>query len=136
MSKKKLEFTEEVVKNDLIKFLSGMNMRADEVEEKISKIGMVEELTPLFNSGELRLEEGDVLCLVHTLSDGVEIKMRSKRAKLIDLNRIKPPNYDKMDRETRELVRVSYLTNIPFDSLLKDYYISDLQLATVLCNFL
>ena len=69
------------------------------------------------------------------MEDGQELKMTSRRAKLIDLNRIKPPHYDKMDDESKRLVKVAFLTGISYKQLSEDYYLSDLGLAITLTNF-
>lgn len=133
---KKLEFTEEVVERDLVNFLSKMSTKKDSIGEFLKESEMVETLLPMFQSGELRIEEKENKVLLIQKVEDNEIVMTAKRAKLGDLNRIKPPNYDKLDEESKRLVKVSYLTGIPYTSLLNDYYISDLGLAITLTNFL
>ena len=133
---KKLEFTEEVVERDLVNFLLKMSTKKDSIGEFLKESEMVKTLLPMFRSGELKIEEkGDKILLIQKVDEG-EIIMTAKRAKLGDLNRIKPPNYDKLDEASKRLVKVSYLTGIPYNSLLNDYYVSDLGLAITLTNFL
>ena len=56
---KKFEFTEEVIERDLTNFSFQNVNKKEDIPEFLEKSEMASTLLPLFNSGELRMEEGD-----------------------------------------------------------------------------
>lgn len=135
MSKKnEMVVTDEMAFNDMRTFLETMKLRSDRIDKFVGDQAVKDFIPKFFKDGTLRLED-ETNCLIQTLDDGKEIKIHPARPTMRDLNLVKPPNYDKLDAENRDLVNISFLTKIPFRSLQEDYLSSDLEFCRNMCLF-
>lgn len=132
--KQRIEVTDEVALNDMRTFLEAMKLPSDRIDTYLSDEAVKEYVPKFFQNGTLRLED-ETNCLIQTLDDGREIKLHPARPTMKDLNSVKPPNYDRLDIENKELIPVVFLTKIPFRSLQEDYLKSDLDFAKNMCIF-
>lgn len=133
MSKKNV-VTVDMACNDFKAFLLKLGVKEGKIDEFLSVESPREMIHNMFKDGDLRLTENTEL--IQLLSDGQELKFTPRRPKIVDLNRIKPPHYDRMDAENQALVKVSWLTGATVKELQENYYESDLAFAIQLCNFL
>ena len=137
--KKKNTLSKEIVLNDMISFLSRMEIDEEKVKEGLlsqdeNGATFLDDIHAMFNDGSLEMDV-DGVSLIQTLRGGDKLKFTPRRAKVSDLNRIKPPNYDRMDAENKRLIPLSFLTGKTYHELI-DYYASDLQFGLSLCVFL
>jgi len=135
MTKKtEMAVTDEMAFNDMRAYFETMKLPTQRIDAYLNDPVVQGFLPKFFQNGVLRLE-AETNCLIQTLDDGREIKIHPARPTMRDLNSLKPNNYDRLDSENKDLVKVCFLTKLPFRSLQEDYLASDLEFATNMCVF-
>lgn len=130
MSKKNV-ITEEMAQNDMRTFLEEMKASPERIESFLSK--MNGQLAEFFKVGGISLNEDKQL--VQEFRHGEKLIFTPKRPKIQDLNSIKPPNYDKLDIEMKQLIPVTFLTGRTYRELVSNFYVGDLDFAVMMTSF-
>lgn len=128
---KKSIITEEMASNDMRAFLEEMNANPSKIESFLEK--MQGSLAEFFITGGISLNEEKQL--VQKFRNGAELVFTPKRPKVKDLNAVKPPNYDQLDVEMKELIPVTFLTGKTYRQLTEEFYDGDLEFAIILTRF-